>query len=81
MASNKPLKNIFTWGETVQVNKDAPQDLNPLKIGSVCGIRSIDTDKLAKKLEMKVGNILYLVEFSDGKSFEIPECYLSKIDG
>ena len=51
----------FTWGDTVRVRSDAPEENRPGSMGSVCGLpdpRRDDDDQ-------------YLVEFSDGHSIQI----------
>lgn len=56
------MNNKYDWGDTVQVSRDAPQEQRPGAIASVCGIT-----------QSNEGVLLYLVEFSDGSSVEIPE--------
>lgn len=52
---------IYDWGETVRVVTTAPEELHPGQTCAVCGMRQ------------REGTNLYLVEFQNGDSFEIPE--------
>jgi hypothetical protein len=55
---------IYDWGETVRVVTTAPEELRPGQVCSICGMREKD------------GTNLYLVEFQNGDSVEVPEAYL-----
>jgi hypothetical protein len=57
-------KFIYDWGEAVRVATTAPNEMRPGQICSVCGMRALN------------GINLYLVEFSNGESLEIPEQHL-----
>jgi len=52
---------IYEWGETVRVVITAPEELRPGQACSVCGRRE------------KEGTNLYLVEFQNDDSVEVPE--------
>jgi hypothetical protein len=52
---------IYDWGETVRVVMTAPEELRPGQVCSVCGMREME------------GTNLYLVEFQNGDSLEVPE--------
>ena len=52
---------IYDWGETVRVVMTAPEELRPGQVCSVCGMREME------------GTNLYLVEFQNGDSVEVPE--------
>jgi len=55
---------IYKWGETVRVSLAAPKESRPGKVCAVCGMRQAgDTN-------------LYLVEFENGDSLEVPESWL-----
>lgn len=66
----------FTWGETVQVAATAPPAFRPGQAGSVCGIRETPPGIPAPKGPGGRKGWLYLVEFGDGCSIEIPDKYL-----
>jgi hypothetical protein len=55
---------IYDWGETVRVVTTAPEELRPGQVCCICGMREKD------------GTNLYLVEFQNGDSVEVPEAYL-----
>lgn len=61
-----------TWGDTVRVKDEAPQQMRPGSLGSVCGMRVLEDPKAAEHTGWGVGTTLYLVEFSDGEALEIP---------
>jgi hypothetical protein len=74
MAANKiKHKHKYVWGQLVKVKKDAPDLLRPDQDCSICGVRSIETENISKALSEPIGSFVYLVEFSDGYSIEIPE--------
>lgn len=55
---------IYKWGETVVVALASPQESRPGQVCAVCGMRQAgDTN-------------LYLVEFANGDSLEVPESWL-----
>jgi len=68
----------FTWGEPVYVKQNAPLVFHPGEFTSICGIDKILSQKEAGELFCKNQEWIYLVEFEDGSSMEIPECYLEK---
>ena len=47
----------------------------------MCGIRSVEAAEVAAELGEPVGSVLYLVEFDDGDSLELPERLLERVDG
>jgi hypothetical protein len=70
--------NKFTWGDAVIVKKNASPIYRPGEFASICGIDKITTQKEADELNCKNGEWIYIVEYEDGSSIEIPECYLEK---
>jgi len=72
----KQEDNKFTWGETVLVKIEAPNNFHPGSIASVCGMFRASSENLAKKYHAKLGDWIYTIEFIGGKDVEIPECYL-----
>lgn len=80
MASDKSLNFIFNWGDVVVVKQIAPERYKPGFRGSVCGMRSIDCIKLAIQFGQKVGSELYLIEFGNGETLEVPESFLIRFE-
>jgi hypothetical protein len=64
----------FTWGDTVKLTANAavPAERR-CAIAAVCGIRNIETEDQARTFRAPIGSKLYLVEFADGDSVELPE--------
>lgn len=69
----------FNWGDSVRINANAPKEYKPGATASICGIRIIDSSKEADVLNISIGSIVYLVEFGDGSSIEIPARYVESI--
>ncbi|NGX56758.1 MAG: hypothetical protein K1060chlam5_01004 [Candidatus Anoxychlamydiales bacterium] len=78
MKDNEKEDNKFTWGDPVLVKKNAPQIFHPGEFASICGIDKIVMEKEANEFFCKIGEWIYIVEFEDGSSIEVPECYLEK---
>lgn len=72
--------NKFTWGQTVQVKKEAPKCFHPSEIASICGITKIKFDAMAQKYNSNIGDWLYTIEFTGGTDMQIPECYLEEYE-
>ena len=70
--------NKFTWGDAIWVKKNAPEIYRPGEFGSVCGISQITTDKEAAQLQCSNGEWIYIIEYEDGSSTEIPESFLEE---
>ena len=70
--------NKFTWGDAVLIKQEAPTCYHPGEFASICGIDTIITQEEANKLFCQKGDWIYIVEFDDGSSIEVPECYLEK---
>lgn len=77
MASDKPIDHNFDWGNTVQIKQVAPECYKPGSKGCICGIRVIDTVETSKQFDQKIGSELYLIEFGDGETLEIPKNFIS----
>jgi len=73
------MHSEFSWGDEVQVVDTAPARYSPGRTGSICGIRSVSGEALARFFDdAAIGQaIVYIVEFPDGTAVEIPEVYLS----
>ena len=69
-----------TWGDTVRVKLYAKPELRPGVLAAVCGLRSIETDEQARQFDCPIGTTLYLVEFGDGVSFEVPSTIVDLVE-
>lgn len=65
-----------TWGDTVRIKEGASLEMHPGALAAVCGMRAVETAEQAKQFNCAIGTTLYLVEFSDGTSLELPEACL-----
>jgi len=79
MASDKILDSNFNWGDTVRIKSNAPKRYKPGSLGSICGIRIIDSVEVAKHFDQLLNSKLYLIEFGDGHALEIPQSFLTTI--
>jgi hypothetical protein len=61
----------FEWGGCVRLRSNAAGHY-PIREGSVCGVRRVETVETATKFGTTVGSLLLLVEGADGEAFEIP---------
>ena len=68
--------NKFTWNDLVRIKFDVPKKFKPGEIVAVCGLEKVQSEKLSKTYHVEKGSWLYTVEFGDGSSIEVPECYL-----
>jgi hypothetical protein len=73
MTSNK-----FTWGDSVLIRIDSTEVYHPGGVGSICGMRNATAKESADSEE---GTVIYVVEFADGSSMEIPERYIELFNG
>lgn len=79
MATDHAKTHRFSWSEAVRVIDSAPARYGPSREGSVCGMREIESESAASDLGEPVGTVLYLVEWRDGDSLEVPEQHLVAI--
>ena len=70
----------FTWGETVRIRGGAPASYRPGALAAVCGMRQIENAEQAQQFSRSVETTVYLIEFGDGESVEIPEDLLERLD-
>jgi hypothetical protein len=56
----------------VQIVEESPVEYRPRAIGWICGIYEIDSPEKAEKRGWALGVVLYLIEYADGASMEIP---------
>lgn len=80
MASNKLLESNFNYGDCVVVKKNAPNYYKPGFSGCICGIRMLDTQDVVLQFNNEINSEIYLVEFNDGETLEIPKNYLEYMD-
>jgi len=73
------MNEEITWGDTVKISPNAPAEYRPEEVAAVCGIRIVSGPEEVKATGVPDGTKLYLVEFGDGNSQEIPEYLISKI--
>jgi hypothetical protein len=81
MAAAQPLAREkampdFTWGDSVRVKAGAPAAMRPGALAAVCAMTEIENDAQAKEYEAPIGSTVYLIEFGDGTSIEIPEAWI-----
>lgn len=71
---------VFTYGDTVEVRRTSPDNYRPGDTGEICGMTvlkrqdSADFPDDAREPDGSV--VAYTVEFSDGASELVPECFL-----
>jgi hypothetical protein len=65
-----------TWGDTVQIKAGAHPEMRPGALGAVCGTREIEPAGQASQFSSALGSTVYLVEFGDGTSLEVPEAWV-----
>ena len=74
--TNSSENHKFTWGDIVFIKKSAPTHLHPGEIVSICSVIKIDSEDVKKQPCLIEPTWLYTVEFGNGSSMELPECYL-----
>ena len=74
MANNKI---DFDYGDIVTIKSTAPQNYRPGSKGCICGIRVVDSNQISLQFNQPIDSEIYLIEFSDGESIEIPKVFLS----
>ena len=73
----------YDWGDTVRITPLAPVHLRPGSTASVCGMRRVAVALHGSGEPHKdgsVGLVLYLIEFGDGFTVELPEEFLQPVD-
>ncbi|SMR81924.1 hypothetical protein SAMN04488030_2340 [Aliiroseovarius halocynthiae] len=66
-------KARFTYGDVVTIAGDPHNKPALLKQESICGISSIASEEGSLKFCAPLGSTVYLVEFSNGSTVEVPE--------
>ncbi len=81
MASDQSVSDVaISWGDTVRVRSGAPAAARPGSLAEVVGIREVEDAKQAHHFGTIIGAKLFLVEFGDGASVEIPEAGLERAE-
>ena len=70
----------YIWNDLVVIKKEVPAQFHPGEIGVVCGMSKIKFEDVTEKYYSELGTWFYTVEFGDGSSIELPECYLEPYD-
>ena len=70
--------NKFTWGDSIIIIKNAPDQFHPGEMASVCGFHKIKSLETAAQFSCNVGEWIYTVEFGDGSDMQVAEHYLEK---
>jgi hypothetical protein len=65
-----------TWGDTVRIKNHTSPAMRPGNLAAVCGMREVETPEQAKQFGCAIGTTVYLIEFGDGSSVEIPEAFV-----
>ena len=66
----------YEYGQTVRVVASAPVSLKPGTNVAVVGMTRLDQEREVLKVRCLVGTDIYLVEYADGTSIEVPEQYI-----
>ena len=69
-----------TWGDTVRINSNAKPEQRPGTLAAVCGLREVETEEQAREFACPVGTTLYLIEYGDGVSMEVPGTVVDLVD-
>jgi hypothetical protein len=54
--------------------------MRPGAIAAVCAITEIENETQSKEFNAKIGSKVYLIEFGDGVSIEIPEAWIEAVN-
>ncbi len=77
MDANQSLNRSFNYGDVVVIKQDAPLCYKPGSWGSICGVRTIDNLDTSQRFKQPLNSKLYLIEFDDGETLEIPQKFLT----
>ncbi len=64
----------------MRIKADAPEAFRPGFLAAVCGIRLVETPEQAKQFGCAIGASLFLIEFRDGSSVEIPDEFVDLVE-
>lgn len=80
MAANKMSVAKFAYGDVLQILTNSPQEFKKRgEKGSVCGIDVIHSEEQQKRYSQPFGTVIYLLEFCDGTSLEVPELHVEGV--
>jgi hypothetical protein len=70
----------YTWGDTVEIESNAPDKYKKFNLGEIVGYFIIEDEQNSNQFNLPIGTILYTIEFGDGTDIDIPEQYLKKYE-
>lgn len=70
----------YDYGQRVRVAADAPQSLAPGSDVDVVGMRTVQREIESSTTGYPIGSRLYIIEYADGSSKEVPEKYIDEIE-
>lgn len=74
------MKDKIEHGDRVQVIHHAPSQFRCGEIGYACGMRLIAAGESDERSGLySYSGILWIIEYEDGDSQEIPSCYLKRL--
>jgi hypothetical protein len=66
----------YEYGQTVRVIASAPSSLKPGTDVAVVGMTKLIQEREVLNVLYPAGTDIYLIEYADGKSLEVPEEYI-----
>ena len=63
----------FTWGDLVRVRAAASIGNRLGALAGVVGMRDVETEEQSAQFDSPLASTIYLIEFGDGESVELPE--------
>ena len=69
-----------TWGDTVRIRSNAKPEQRPGALAAVCGLREVETEEQARQFGCPIGTALYLIEYGDGGSMEVPGTVVEHVE-
>ena len=73
------MAHEFTWGDPVRIRQKAPSSCRPGAFGDIVAIETVDTELRAARHKVPCGTRVFLVEFGDGITVEVPEAWVEPI--
>jgi hypothetical protein len=72
------MKQLFKYefGQTVRVGAFAPSSLKPGIDVAIVGMTKLNQEREVLNVLYPPGTDIYLIEYTDGKSLEVPEKYI-----
>jgi hypothetical protein len=69
----------LSWGDTAKISQGVLDRFRPGSLVSIVGMRTSENAEQARQFEAPIGSNVFLVEFGDGTSLELPEGALEAI--